>query len=198
MSDCANVEIRELLPEYLHDRLMAPDRMRVDAHLAACEDCSAELMTLRTVRQALSHAPAVDVAAIVRALPRPTRRVRQLRRSVSHGLAWRIAAAVSFISLGGISLAVARSFFGPGPVNVVDSAAIGRPVDTARGVPVATVASATQRPAITFAGGVSDLAAEDVETLLGSIESLEATPPVDPDAAPQTNTGRVRSDSSGE
>ena len=46
MSDCANVEIRELLPEYLHDRLGAPQRALVEAHLSDCEDCSAELGTL--------------------------------------------------------------------------------------------------------------------------------------------------------
>ena len=33
MTDCANVEVRELLPEHLHDVLDAPTRARVDAHL---------------------------------------------------------------------------------------------------------------------------------------------------------------------
>ena len=191
MSDCTNVEIRELLPEYLHGRLSASDRVRVDAHLSGCEECPVELATLRTVRQALDRAPAVDVAAIVRALPKPRRApARAVRRPVSTTRIWQIAAAISFVSLGGISLAVSRSFFGGGPATVVDSA-VKTPT-------VATMASATTQPAITFAGGVSDLSAEQVEDLLGTIESLEASPPVDPDAASQTDMGRVRSDSSGE
>src|SRR5512132_429831 len=122
MSDCTNVEIRELLPEYLHNRLSTSDRARVDAHLADCEDCPVELNTLLMVRRSLESAPVVDVAAIVRALPKPQRRSRFTRRSVPTTRIWQIAAAISFISLGGISLAVSRSFFGDGPASVVDSA----------------------------------------------------------------------------
>ena len=190
MSDCTNVEIRELLPEYLHDRLGASDRARVDAHLAGCEECRSELATLRSVRQALRVAPPVDVAAIVRALPKPNRQRQVARRSFSRTRVLQIAAVISFISLGGISLAVSRSFFGGGPSGAVD---------TLTTPSVATVASASSQPAMTFAGGVSDLSSDDVESLLGSIESLEASPPVEPDApASQTDIGRVRSDSSGE
>jgi anti-sigma factor RsiW len=188
MSECANVEIRELLPEYLHGRLAASERVRVEGHVAGCEDCSAELTTLRMVRQAYSHAPVPDVAAIVRALPRPSN-VRS--RQTSRALAWRIAAAISFISLGGISLVVARSFF--------QNDRSATQVDSTRLAPVATAAlTVPARPGITFAGGVSDLATEDVEKLLGSIESLEAAPPVEPDAISVNDRGRVKSDSSGE
>jgi hypothetical protein len=145
------------------------------------------------VRQALLRAPAVDVAAIVRALPRPNRQHAQVRRSFSRTRVLQIAAAISFISLGGVSLAVSRSFFGRDQGAGVDT------LKTPAVATVATVASASTQPAMTFAGGVSDLSTDDVESLLGNIESLEASPPVDPDAsASQTDMGRVRSDSSGE
>jgi hypothetical protein len=72
---------------------------------------------------------------------------------------------VSFIALGGISLAVARSFFNGNPT--------GAPIDTVVSV------SATVRgdsPAISFAGGVGDLGDEELEALLSALESIEALP----------------------
>ena len=188
MSDCANVEIRELLPEYLHNRLGAPQLALVEAHLSDCEDCSAELATLRAVRQAYASVRSVDTAGIVRALPKPPGRVQ--RPVMKRFATWqRIAAAISFISLGGISLAVSRSFFS-GEGAVVSS-------DT----PVVAAVSPTGRdatPAISFGGGVSDIATEDLEKLLGALETLEAVPPAEPDGVPQTEKGRVKSDTSGE
>jgi len=194
MSDCTNVEMRELLPEFLHDRLTASDRERLDAHLARCEECAAELATLRAVQRAFTHAPAVDTAAIVRALPAPPRQVAPRAttdRIAPRFYAWRIAAAISFISLGGISLAVARTFFSnESPMRPVDSTTTVS-VDSPR--TAATVPPGTPgRPAITFGGGVSDLATEDLEELLGTIESLEAAPPVEPDVVPQSEAGRVK------
>jgi hypothetical protein len=103
-----------------------------------------------------------------------------------------IAAAVSFISLGGISLVVARSFF--------EAAGAGVAADSARRATTDSVRAplTAMRPAISFAGGISDLATEDLEKLLGTIESLEAAPPVDPEASSPSTTGRVGSDTSGE
>jgi anti-sigma factor RsiW len=190
MSDCANVEIRELLPEYLHDRLGASQRALVEAHLTDCEDCSAELGTLRAVRLAYARGRAIDTAGIVRALPKPPARVQ---RPVARRMAtWqRIAAAISFISLGGISLAVSRSFFsGEGAVVSPDTPIVvaTSPAETARAA----------APAISFGGGVSDIATEDLEKLLGALETLEAAPPAEPEGVPQTDRGRVKSDTSGE
>jgi hypothetical protein len=201
MSDCPNVEIRELLPEYLHDRLTASDRARVEAHLASCEECTAELATLRAVRQAYAHVPAIDSAPILRALPRPSRKVTA-RGSSRRFKAWRIAAAISFISLGGTSLIIARSFF--------DTESTGRPSDSAEHVvrisegadsmvlSPGQPAPGRARPSISFGGGVSDLATEDLEKLLGAIESLEAAPPVEPDVVPQSDAGRAKSNRSGD
>jgi anti-sigma factor RsiW len=191
MSDCANIEIRELLPEYLHDRLDAAARARVAAHLSGCEECAAELATLQAVQRAYSRVPAIDTAAIVRALPRPKAPVRVTRRPI----AWQIAAAVSFISLGGISLAVARSFFERGG-SVTAPPVVASGSDSQRSSVPDSNRSAT-RPTISFGGGVDDLASEDVEKLLGVIESLEAAPPVEPEVVPQSDPGRARSDTSG-
>ena len=169
MSDCPNVEIREQLPEYLSGTLSAHRRAEVEAHLAGCDDCADELELLRLVREAYAEtAPAVNVNAIVSALPRRASRpaVRSWRRS--H--AFQIAAAVSFIALGGMSLAVARSFFIP---------------ELPRDSTIAVI----ETP-ISFAGGLSDLGDEDVEALISALESIEALPVVEPTDPPMNGSGR--------
>jgi len=182
MSDCLNVEIRELLPEYLGGTLSASRRADVDAHLAACAECTDELAVLRLVREAYAAMPAVNVKAIVAALPRkaarpaiPTMHVGAPRvRSWRHSHAMQIAAAVSFIALGGISLAVARSFFNGTPSTVTTD----------------TVVANTDAPAISFAGGVSDLGDDDLEALLSKLETIEALPVTETTDPPLTGTGR--------
>lgn len=177
MSDCQVVEIREQLPEYLHGRLEATARARVDAHLLTCADCAAELSLLRTVREALSQAPTVDVGAVVRALPRPPKRRTRVVRSVTM---LQLAAALSFVSLGAVSLAVARAFFGEEPVVLVaDSAVHG---DSAWPGAAAAVG-------ISFGGGVGDLADEDLENLLSAVETIDALPPAEPAELPAGGIG---------
>ena len=176
MTDCSNVEIRELLPDYLSGTLSDVRRNEVRAHVASCEDCAEELELLQLVRQAYAETtPAVNVKAIVSALPK--RAARPVVRSWRRSHAFQIAAAVSFIALGGISLAVARSFFNGNPA--------GTPVDTL----VAVSSSAADTP-ISFAGGVSDLGDDDIEALLTALESIEALPVTEPSDPPLTGTGR--------
>src|SRR6185503_20767170 len=84
MSDCLNVEMRELLPEYLNGTLAATRRAEVEAHLAGCAECADELTVLRLVREAYAaEAPAVNVNAIVAALPRGA--ARPATRTVQAG-----------------------------------------------------------------------------------------------------------------
>lgn len=189
MSDCTNVEIRELLPEYLQSRVAAPDRARVEAHLASCDECAAELATLRSVRQAYARVPVVDVASIARALPKPR------RRTVRSFTMLQLAAAISFISLGGISLAVVRSVFNGEPTVMHIDSAVTPAGDSGSKVSPESARARTGvvSRGISFGGGVSDLAEEDLEALLSAIESLEAAPPVDPDEPPQRVSGGARS-----
>lgn len=161
MSDCPNVEIRELLPELLGGTLSVSRRAEVESHLAACEDCAEELALLRLVRQAYAEAtPTLSVSRIVGALPRREAR-RPVRRAWRPSQAFQIAAAVSFITLGGISVTVARSFFGNDPAAIR--------VET-------EMASNGDTPLISFAGGVQDLGDDDLEALLSALESIEALP----------------------
>jgi anti-sigma factor RsiW len=174
MSECVSIDTRERLPEYLHDRLVPAERSSMVSHLAECEECRLELALLASVRDALAgRAPAIDTASIVRALPRA-----RVRRAAQPWVL-QLAAALTFVSLGGVSLVVARSFFGPGsPAAIVDSAA-GPTHDTlASGVEPAV---ASGRHVLTIGGGVADLGADQLEQLLGALEAVEALPSADPD-----------------
>jgi anti-sigma factor RsiW len=175
MTDCSNVEIRELLPDYLSGTLSDVRRNEVRSHVAGCEDCAEELELLNLVRQAYAEAtPPVNVNAIVSALPK--RAPRPVVRSWRRSHAFQIAAAVSFITLGGISLAVARSFFNgtPGTTTPDTMVVAGPAFDTP----------------ISFAGGVSDLGDDDIEALLTALESIEALPVTEPSDPPLTGAGR--------
>lgn len=174
MSDCLNVEIRELLPEYLNGTLSAVRRADVEAHVAGCAECADELTVLRLVREAYAEALAVNVGAIVAALPRKS--ARPAMRSWRRSNAFQIAAAVSFIALGGISLAVARSFF-DGTTTVVQR-------DTA------IASNSAETPTISFAGGVSDLGDDDLEALLTALETIEALPVTETSDPPLVGSGR--------
>src|SRR6478672_7741100 len=108
MSDCSNAEVRDLLPDLMHDRLAAHTRARVVAHVDGCADCRSELELLRSLRGSLDRAtPHVDVNRIVAALPTAASvRPSQHRRAWRVLSDWRIAAAVTFVVAGGTSLAV--------------------------------------------------------------------------------------------
>jgi anti-sigma factor RsiW len=178
MNDCPNVEIREQLPEYLNGTLSAQRRKEVEAHLDGCSDCTDEVAVLRLVREAYAETtPRVNVNAIVSALPR--RASRPVVRSWRQSHAFQVAAAISFIALGGMSLAVARSFFNGSPTTAQ--------VDTL--VAVSTAAAVGDTP-ISFAGGTSDLGDEDLEALLSALESIEALPVTEPSDPPLTGIGR--------
>lgn len=126
MTDCPEGDIRDLLPDYVHDRLNAADRAEVARHVASCAFCAAEVELLGAAQRALSAAtPRVDTARIVAALPAPPRAVqrptivregaaRSTRRPARFVTSWRIAAAIATIAVGGISFTVIRGIAGSG------------------------------------------------------------------------------------
>ena len=105
MSECTNGEMRDLLPELVNGRLDAMTQLAVEAHVAECAECAAELALLRALRPALMRGPVVDaqrIAAVVRAQV-PARRGAHRR-----GLPWRIAiAAAALLAVSAIGYAIA-------------------------------------------------------------------------------------------
>ena len=103
MLDCPNGDIRDLLPELLHDRLDESSRRTVEAHVHSCADCRAELALLADMRSMMRAHSVIDVGAIAAALPAASR-ARQATRGTTLG--WRTAAAITMLAAGGTSVAL--------------------------------------------------------------------------------------------
>ena len=217
MIDCPNGDVRDLLPDYLHDRLESSARMSVERHLAGCAACRDELTLLRDLRGTLQRAPRIDVAAVAAAIPayRPA-----ARKSWASG--WRVAAAITAIAVGGASFALLNRVQNQeqtarGPVTPPNLAPYLGPTSTPpiapQPVPVqpSTPAVARAEPSVTHAepstkaapaprgeelamagGTIADLSDGELSDLLGDIESLDAVPSTEVESTESLLTGRHR------
>jgi hypothetical protein len=98
---------------------------------------------------------------------------------------WRIAAAVSAIAVGGLSVAVLRDLSaargGPIAVPAVVASAPTEGASAAPGHDTEQIASA--EPGLALGSGLSDLSDVEMEGLLKDLDGIEASPPDEPDAA---------------
>ena len=203
MNDCSNADIRDQLPDLLHDRLTVSARAVVLAHVDGCTDCRDELELLRGVRGALvASTPRVDVAYIVGALPKaPARTTVRSIVGKRRWTDWRVAAAVTVLVAGGSSAAilsrapatpnddvVARSV----PAADTPAAIIPAVTSTTAEAPTAkssavareTLASTIDQDARTDAGPdgrFGGLTEAQLNALLSEIERLEAVPITEPE-----------------
>jgi len=204
MTDCPRGDMRDLLPDLVHEQLDAATRAEVARHVASCRACAEELELLRSMRRALSPAPHVDVARIAAAVvasrgPSAAPDVRPLHSQqaprVGRRVAWRIAAGfvVAALALGTWFAAQYRPSHPP-----VTVAAAPTHMDSVPPAPHATVApptapshssAAVKTPAtpkmlastgLVMDGGVKDLSDGDVRMLLQSLDSLSTVPDADP------------------
>jgi hypothetical protein len=188
MTDCFNAEMRDRLPDLLHERLETTVRVALLAHVDECNDCRAEMTLLREARLVLSpEMRAVDVVAISRVVIERTRRPAMPTRRRSPWMDWRIAASVALllVSAGSVRLLVrSREAASPVAAVIADSpsmspnAALPEGVATkaARSEPV-TGASAE----LSAAAAVSDLSESELRALLGELDQIDAVPSVEPE-----------------
>lgn len=203
MTDCTRGEMRDLLPDLLHERLDATTRAEVTRHVASCAECQAELELLRSMRSALAPAQRVDARRIaaavtasrgataeplVRALGAP--RAAPARRRI----AWRIAAAFVVAALGLTTWMLAHRSTsepalvvanGPQHADSVPAAphVVALEPSTPRHPNAVTTSPASRMLAsrgLVMDGGVTDLSDGDVRVLLQSLDSLTAIPDADP------------------
>jgi anti-sigma factor RsiW len=177
MSECANGELRDLLPELVNGRLDAETQRVVVAHVVGCEACAEELALLRALRPGLVRGPVVDAAKIAAAVHAQT--AQQARRDAMQprfAAPWGVAiAAAALLAVSAIGYAVVtpRSTPVQAPSPQV---AVAPPHGTA---PAAS-------PATTVAAGdavldnLSDLSDDDVRTLTASLGGISAVPDADP------------------
>jgi anti-sigma factor RsiW len=176
MTDCPNGEIRDLLPDLLHDHLPMDVRREVEAHVGGCEECRAELALLGAMRSSLRRAPAVDAAAIAAAIP-PYR--APVRRSWA---GWRAAAAILVLA-GGTSVAVLQSRSGieSSARDTTAAAVAARTSDsiTPAATPIASAPADAPRELALGGSVVGDLDDGELSTLLEGLQTLGAVPAAD-------------------
>lgn len=203
MNDCPNADMRDLLPDLVNDRLGPSVRADVEAHLATCADCRAEVDLLRDVRATFGQTPAVDVPKITAAIPAYRAPVRRV------WVGWRIAAAITVVVAGGSSVVLLnRTPASPESVAVVVAPSPRVAPTVVDSVPIAVAtAEAPIRPDVepapsgsvsvphpaptrvtggrelAMAGSLVDLSDGELDALLRDIESLDALPITDVDAA---------------
>jgi hypothetical protein len=166
-----NGEIRDLLPEFVHDRLPPAEAARVREQIAASDELRAEAELVRALGDALPT-PRVDVgrisAGVIAQTIRPAAGVTPISAARQTSRRWLRAAAL-LVMVGSASAVIVQRAFGPG--GGVDSAP-----DAGRSTVSAELALTTD---------VSDLADADLAALEQAVASLEAAPASD---AEQTNT----------
>jgi hypothetical protein len=196
VNDCRNAEIRDQLPDLLHDRLNAGARAAVLAHVDGCAECREELELLRHVRQVvILSTPRIDTARIVSMLPKPGASVVvPLRPSRSRWADWRIAATITVLAVGGTSVALLTHSSGvAGPDSVAVAPVVTSNVPRAESVLVPVtppmhatdVAESTQPSDPGSAEGVEGrltaLSEQQLRALLDDIGQLKATPITEPE-----------------
>jgi Putative zinc-finger len=222
MRECEKEELQDALPGYAAGRLAGAERARVEEHVAGCADCAATVEMLRVAHQVMTQdAPPIDVSRIVATLPAPPQAVgrpvlvlstaeagdravppaaQRPRRSSGYRpmwTGWRIAAVVSTIAVGGLSVTVMRDLRAGhgGPVTV--AAVVATPVAATsvagNGSPHDgdTENMASADAGLSVGGGLSDLSEGEMEGLLKDLDGIEASPSVEPDAAAPALHGAV-------
>ena len=162
MTDCPNADVRDLLAELVAGTLAPDARAAVEAHVAGCAECRAELALLEAVRRTFARPVAVDVDRIAAALPFP----EKLARGRPFGATrWRAAAAVALFAVGATSVWIAQQY----------GTDDGFGIDT-----IGTVVDNTERP-VTLGHRLGELSEQDLEALLGALDGIEALPALEPE-----------------
>jgi len=200
MNDCQNAEMRDQLPELLHERLAASARAVVMAHVDGCVDCREELELLRVAHGTLIRAtPRVDLNFIVEAIPKAAPRARTLsvpRRRVWTD--WRVAAAAVLLVAGGSSysllgrrggVVVRDTVVARAPAKGVGLAIAAQRPESATIAPapatqpevVAEVPSEVNETTGLGTGRLGDLNEKQLKALLTEIDQLSPSPITEPD-----------------
>jgi anti-sigma factor RsiW len=197
MSDCTNLEMRDLLPDFARGALSGRSLVAVEQHLATCASCRAELALVRNAQVVLGATPRVDTSRIAAAVVRAGRIRRDATTAVAQARrrrAWSILAsprrvwlaAASVVAIVGAALLVTSVALDSGAPDLppavaqVEESIAPAPIATA---PTQRVRSTTRQvpgAELVVGGGLSDLADADLESLLRMLDGLDAQLDVEP------------------
>lgn len=176
MTDCPRGEVRDLLPDLLHDSLDADRRAAVESHVASCAACSDELALLRNVRvSSLQDTPALDHDRIARSVRTSRVPVTPLHRD---GARRRVS-----VPTWVLSAAAALLLLVTGALAVMYVSQRTPAVQT----PVAQMPDASPTGALVYAsqggllvGALVDLDEAELESMLRFLPALDPYPEEDP------------------
>jgi anti-sigma factor RsiW len=196
MNECADRDIKELLPDVLHRTLGSDDRERVELHLATCDSCREELSVLRMVNSAAVFAPAIDVGRIVRQIP-PYQRISPTVEAPARSRVtqWLVATAAAAVLVVGGSLVVNRQPSGEITIVATDTstglgAGPAAPIRTSVDRPAAA-GGTTRTPAHTLAlaSDVAGLSDGDLVQLMNEMDDFDALPASEPEPVIAVDNG---------
>jgi anti-sigma factor RsiW len=209
MTDCPQGEIRDRLPEYVHGTLGAAERAQIEAHLAGCTACRDEVALLRGVRAGvIRRTPVVNTARVAaavnasRAVPKTRREMDRMRGPMPQ-YARLAAAAALVIATGALGYLAGRVTTkpqvanGPGTIQLqhpLPAAPVTAPSASQVAVAPAPVTAPVVKPSkaagLSFGGGVADLSAAQVNSLLGDLDRVAPVLDTDPDPDPDFGSGQ--------
>lgn len=205
MTDCSNAEIRDLLPDYVHDQLSVTDHARVEQHLVSCADCAEELELLQTVFAIRPSVKSTNVADIVASLPKPGQHAaftmhgandqssgnvrdiasaRSVVRKTSSFRNWRAAAAIAVMTVGGLSVAIVRQGMmgGSSSATLSDTTGMGvalLPEPALVSGANDSVAASEHRVPLSV-GDLSDYSDEELQAMMARLDKWDGSVSADP------------------
>jgi anti-sigma factor RsiW len=202
VNDCLNLEVRDALPDLLNGRLSELDTATMNAHVASCADCRAELALLRETRATAYLAPALDIERIAAAIATyggqaVTVPASRERRTVVSRM-WKFAAAAVVVVAGGWLVSTQRSDPAPDVSRTaITSPAVTQAPSTQDANPssvAAASAPASKAPAggtseptreiqvasLSLVGSTADISDSDLEQLVLDLDAIDAIPADEP------------------
>jgi anti-sigma factor RsiW len=194
MNECADRDIKELLPDVLHRTLRSDDRERVELHLATCDSCREELAVLRMVNSAAVFAPAIDVGRIVQQIPPYQSIVPGVRVPARNRVTqWLVAATAALLLVGGGSLVLKRPSSGTATAVATDNTGVVVEPGTPSQSPVdrqsVTATTASSPHTFALASDVAALSDGDLVQLMNEMDDFDALPASEPEPVIAVDNG---------
>ena len=195
MSECTNLEMRDLLPDFARGAVTGASSVALEGHLETCAECRAELRLLRDARAVLTTTPSVDAPRIVAAIARS----RTIRRDATAAVAetrrrqaWSVTTPSRRVWLAAASIVavVAAAVLASSTIRTTTEPNLTPAVaQTEQPSPPTPVIAEPNRPVsprppthaeLVMGGGVSDLADADLESLLQALNDVDTQLDVEP------------------